>query len=73
MMMNGAKVLEKLISSSKGKYNPIRSFCAEELKTTHNAIKNGYKLYEGFFQNRPISVMKFGTFFRADPANQVLY
>lgn len=31
MIKNGGILLEKLIASSKGKYNPIRSFSAKEV------------------------------------------
>lgn len=76
MRMNGVKVLEKLISSSKSKYNLIRSFSAKELKAATNnydtskVITNDYKLWEGFLQKRPISVMKFETFSNPDLATK---
>lgn len=68
MLKNGKFLLQKLIASSNGTYNPIRNFTAEELKAATNNYDPGkvitkdllYKLYKGFFQDRPISVMKFG-------------
>ena len=36
MRMNGAKVLEKLISSSKSKYNLIRAVSTKDLKAATN-------------------------------------
>ncbi|ESR49703.1 serine/threonine-protein kinase ZRK1 [Citrus sinensis] len=67
MLGNGKILLEKLIASSNGKHNPIRSFSADELKTATDDFDGGkvimkclfYKLYKGFLQDRPISVMKF--------------
>lgn len=66
-LRNGKILLEKLITSCDGKRNPIRSFSAKELKIATNNY-NGHqviasehcKLYKGFLENRPISVMKFG-------------
>ncbi|KAI9184839.1 hypothetical protein LWI28_001580 [Acer negundo] len=66
-MKNGAILLEKLIASSDGKYNPIQSFSAKEMKRATNnydaqkVIKTDslYALYKGFLQDRPVSVMKF--------------
>ncbi|KAK4850571.1 hypothetical protein QYF36_007910 [Acer negundo] len=66
-MKNGAILLEKLIASSDGKYNPIQSFSAKEMKRATNnydaqkVIKTDslYELYKGFLQDRPVSVMKF--------------
>lgn len=45
MRMNGAKVLEKLISSSKSKYNLIRPFSAKDLKaaTNYDTLKSYHK------------------------------
>ncbi|KAJ4706497.1 putative Receptor protein kinase [Melia azedarach] len=63
-LRNGAVLLEKLIASCEGKRNPIRSFSVEELKIATNnfaepqVIKyEDYKLYKGFLQNRPVSIM----------------
>lgn len=67
MIKNGAILLEKLIESSKGKYNSFRSFSAEEVKAaTDNFSRlnirkqdDVYELYQGFLPDRPISVMKY--------------
>ncbi|GAY57393.1 hypothetical protein CUMW_179060 [Citrus unshiu] len=66
MMRNGTSVLKELIASSNGKYNPCRIFAAKELEIATNnydekSYKTGsiYKLYEGFWQESLISVMKF--------------
>ncbi|KAJ4706500.1 putative Receptor protein kinase [Melia azedarach] len=63
-LRNGALLLEKLITCCDGTRNPIRSFPAEELKIAtnnfaeHQVIKyENYKLYKGFLQNRPVSIM----------------
>ncbi|XP_031260683.1 non-functional pseudokinase ZED1-like [Pistacia vera] len=66
-LRNGAILLEKLITSSNGKQNPIRSFSIEELKmaTKNYQIQklipghDGHlKFYKGFL-DRPILVMKY--------------
>ncbi|KAJ4706494.1 putative Receptor protein kinase [Melia azedarach] len=63
-LRNGAVLLEKLITSCDGKRNPIRSFSIKELKiATDNfgqyqfIVYEAYKLYKGFLQNRPVSIM----------------
>ncbi|XP_044482674.1 non-functional pseudokinase ZRK2-like [Mangifera indica] len=64
---NGKILLERFIKSCNGKCNPIRSFSAEEIKIATNnydpqniITKDGYyNLYEGFLQDRQVSVMKF--------------
>ncbi|ESR46605.1 hypothetical protein CICLE_v10003367mg, partial [Citrus x clementina] len=55
MMMNGAKVLEKLISSSKELEIATNNYDSEKVITK----RSFYTLYKGFFQERPVSVMKF--------------
>ncbi|KAK0602372.1 hypothetical protein LWI29_032692 [Acer saccharum] len=67
MMRNGEILLEKLIASSKGKYNPIRSFSVEEVKTATNNFKvqnvitkdSLNEFYKGFLHDRQMSVMKY--------------
>ncbi|KAJ4706493.1 putative Receptor protein kinase [Melia azedarach] len=66
-LRNGTVLLEKLITSCDGKRNPIRSFSLEELKIATNNFGRDqfitytyfheYKLYKGFLQNRPVSIM----------------
>ncbi|KAJ4706511.1 putative Receptor protein kinase [Melia azedarach] len=63
-LRNGAVLLEKLITCCDGTRNPIRSFSVEELKIAtnnfaeHQVIKyDDYKLYKGFLENRPVSIM----------------
>ncbi|KAK3200133.1 hypothetical protein Dsin_023548 [Dipteronia sinensis] len=67
-MKNGAILLEELITSSDGKYNPFCIFSNKELKKATNnysyplnVIKHDayYILYKGSLQERSISVMKF--------------
>ncbi|KAI9186118.1 hypothetical protein LWI28_013920 [Acer negundo] len=75
LMKNGEKLLEKLIPASNGKYNPIRSFSANELKmatnnySTRNVITRDrlHELFKGFLEDhrRPISVMKFTDYMDA--------
>lgn len=68
MLKNGKFLLQKLIASCNGDYNPIQNFTAQELKAATNNYDPEkvitkdllYKLYKGFLQDRPISVMKFG-------------
>ncbi|XP_031282867.1 non-functional pseudokinase ZED1-like [Pistacia vera] len=55
-LRNGAILLEKLITSSNGKQNPIRSFSIEELKRATNNCH--LKFYKGFL-DRPIFCMKY--------------
>ncbi|KAI9187462.1 hypothetical protein LWI28_028421 [Acer negundo] len=68
IMKNGADLLEQLIASSNGKYNPILGFSTEELKIATNNYDERYlikedfyfqKVYKGFLQDRSIFVMKF--------------
>ncbi|KAK2640369.1 hypothetical protein Ddye_028164 [Dipteronia dyeriana] len=73
MMINGENLLKTLITSSNGKYNPIRNFTVEELKkATNNYSQNNFvksdaicKLYKGFQQERSVYVMKFGDEIRS--------
>ncbi|KAJ4706496.1 putative Receptor protein kinase [Melia azedarach] len=70
-LRNGKILLEKLLTCSDGKWNPIRGFSAEELKLATNNYDTGeiiasydhYNLHKGFLQNRPISVMKFKDYY----------
>ncbi|KAJ4721462.1 putative Receptor protein kinase [Melia azedarach] len=85
VIRNGKVLLEELIASSNGKYNPIRSFSPKELRTATNnynhwnIITEGfeYKLYRGFLQDRPISVMKYvknGCFYeQKDWINNIVF
>lgn len=67
LMRNGKMLLEKLISSCNGNYNPIRSFSAKELERATNNYHNQniitqssfFRLCRGVLPDRPISVMKF--------------
>ncbi|KAK3200124.1 hypothetical protein Dsin_023539 [Dipteronia sinensis] len=67
LMRNGAILLENLIASSKGKYNPFRSFSVEEIKAAtnnyevHNVVFEDslFVFYKGFLHDRSISVMKY--------------
>lgn len=68
MLRNGKVFLERLIKSCNNKRNPIRCFCAKELKIATNNYDRqkvittgmGYELYKGFLQDHPaVSVMKF--------------
>lgn len=66
-LRNGKILLERLIRSCNGKQNPIRGYSAEELKAATNnydqrqvmAYDDDFKLYKGFLQDRPVSVMCF--------------
>ncbi|KAK2640383.1 hypothetical protein Ddye_028178 [Dipteronia dyeriana] len=81
LMKNGENFLEKLITSCNGKYNPIRSYSAEELKeaTNNYDIQNvitsdaSYELYKGFLQGRSISVMKFNDTPNSSEAYEYCY
>ncbi|KAK8577936.1 hypothetical protein V6N13_076612 [Hibiscus sabdariffa] len=67
LLKNGSMLLEKLIASSDGKCNPIRTFSTEEL----NQATNGYSihqeisryvhfvLYKGSLRGRQISVKRY--------------
>ncbi|XP_058069771.1 wall-associated receptor kinase-like 17 [Magnolia sinica] len=65
-MVNGARLLEELISSCAGKVNPIRIFSAEELeKATDNYDKKQilvvggmYTAYKGSYRDRAISIRR---------------
>ncbi|KAJ0013517.1 hypothetical protein Pint_19811 [Pistacia integerrima] len=77
MMANSKYLLEKLISSCNGKYNPIRSFSQEEPKTATDNFDAGkvitraasYELYKGILEDYSVSVMKF----RDDPSRSDAY
>ncbi|XP_031269520.1 non-functional pseudokinase ZED1-like [Pistacia vera] len=65
---NGAMLLKQLIATFNGKCNPIRNFSETELRkatTNYDDQRSiltktiSYKLYDGFLQDRQISVMKF--------------
>ena len=66
-LRNGKILLERLIRSCNGKQNPIRGYSAEELQAATNnydqrqvmAYDDDFKLYKGFLQDRPVSVMCF--------------
>ncbi|XP_065853946.1 serine/threonine-protein kinase ZRK1-like isoform X2 [Euphorbia lathyris] len=82
-LMNGSRLLEKMITFCNGKCCiPIKSFTVEELeKATNNFDKkqllkiDGYfELYKGFLQDRPVIVKKF-IIKQADQfsINEILY
>ncbi|KAI9186905.1 hypothetical protein LWI28_022096 [Acer negundo] len=61
MMKNGEILLEKLIASSNGKYNPIRNFSTEEINISTNNFETGkvliqddyaYELYKGHLHDQ---------------------
>ncbi|KAK4850090.1 hypothetical protein QYF36_003780 [Acer negundo] len=53
IMKNGADLLEQLIASSNGKYNPILGFSTEELKIATNNYDERYLIKDDFyFQKR---------------------
>lgn len=64
---NGGRVLEELVTTFNGKYNPFRIFSKRELSAATNKYHSGgilhkgftYILYEGTHEDRPISVKKF--------------
>ncbi|XWS33217.1 hypothetical protein CRYUN_Cryun22dG0062000 [Craigia yunnanensis] len=70
LLKNGSMLLEKLIASSNGKCNPIRSFCAEELSTATKDYNVGqeilryvhFVLYKGFLHGREISVKRYESY-----------
>ncbi|KAK0599810.1 hypothetical protein LWI29_008835 [Acer saccharum] len=82
IMKNGADLLEQLIASSNGKYNPIHGFSTEELKIAtnnydeRNLIKDDFyfhKVYKGFLQDRLVSVMKFDVYSMDSDAYQYCF
>lgn len=73
-LMNNKVLLEKLIASSNGNYNPIRDFSVQELTTATNNYdreriiiqESGYILYKGFLNARAVSILKFGENYNSD-------
>ncbi|XVE83284.1 hypothetical protein DITRI_Ditri16bG0075600 [Diplodiscus trichospermus] len=69
-LKNGSMLLEKLIASSDGKCNPIRTFSAEELSKATKDYDVGQKisryvhfvLYKGFLHGREISVKRYESY-----------
>lgn len=67
MIENGKILVETLVVCCYGKFNPIRGFTIRELEIAtnnfdaRNVIKDGYayKFYNGFVEDRTVSVMKF--------------
>lgn len=67
LLKNGSMLLEKLIASSNGKCNPIRTFSAEELSKATKDYNVGqeisryvhFVLYKGFLHGREISVKRY--------------
>lgn len=72
--MNNKVLLEKLIASSNGNYNPIRDFSFQELTTATNNYdreriiiqESGYILYKGVLNARAVSILKFGENYNSD-------
>ncbi|XP_031253832.1 non-functional pseudokinase ZED1-like [Pistacia vera] len=66
-LRNGKILLEKLIASCNGKYNPILSFTDKKIKMATNnydqqnniILTLDFSLYKGFLQDRLVSVAKF--------------
>lgn len=71
-LKNGSMLLEKLIASSNGKCNPIRTFSYEELSKATKDYNVGqeisryvhFVLYKGFLHGRDISVKRYESYDR---------
>nr|XP_004289767.2 PREDICTED: probable inactive receptor-like protein kinase At1g65250 [Fragaria vesca subsp. vesca] len=66
---NGSILLEDLIASCNGKYNPIRNYSADEIMRATNCFDpsgvmqkdSSYKMFQGFLDNRSVIVKKYFT------------